>query len=65
MDNAIRNMIRDNKNHQINNVIAAGGASGMITMDQYLLNMYQKKQITKETVLEFADNPEQLVRRLV
>ena len=65
MDNAIRNMIRDNKNHQINNAIAAGGANGMISMDQYLLNMYQKKQITKETVLEFADNPEQLVRRLV
>lgn len=65
MDNAIRNMIRDNKNHQINNVISAGGAGGMITMDQYLLNMYQKKQITKETVLEFADNLEQLVRRLV
>lgn len=65
MDNAIRNMIRDNKNHQINNVISAGGASGMITMDQYLLNMYQKKQISKETVLEYADNPEQLVRRLV
>ena len=64
MDNAIRNMIRDNKNHQINNAIAAGGASGMITMDQYLLDMYQKKQITKETVLEFADSPEQLVRRL-
>jgi len=65
MDNAIRNMIRDNKNHQINNAIASGGASGMITMDQYLLDMYQKKKITKETVLEFADNPEQLVRRLV
>lgn len=65
MDNAIRNMIRDNKNHQINNAIASGGASGMITMDQYLLDMYQKKQITKETVLEFADSPEQLVRRLV
>ena len=65
MDNAIRNMIRDNKNHQINNAIAAGGASGMVSMDQYLLNLYQKKQITKETVLEFADNPEQLVRRLV
>lgn len=65
MDNAIRNMIRDNKNHQINNAIAAGGASGMISMDQYLLNMYQKKQITKETALEYADNPEQLARRLV
>lgn len=65
MDNAIRNMIRDNKNHQINNVIAAGGANGMITMDQYLMNMYQKKQISKQTVLDYADNPEQLERRLV
>ena len=65
MDNAIRNMIRDNKNHQINNVIAAGGAGGMITMDQYLMNMYQNKQISKETVMKYADNPEQLVRRLV
>ena len=65
MDNAIRNMIRDNKNHQINNVIAAGGASGMISMDQYLLGMYQKKQITKQVALENADNPEQLERRLV
>lgn len=65
VDNAIRNMIRDNKNHQINNAIASGGASGMITMDQYLLSMYQKKQITRETVLDYADSPEQLERRLV
>ena len=65
MDNAIRNMIRDNKNHQINNSIASGASAGMITMDQYLVNLYQEKKITKETVLLYADNPEQLERRLV
>ena len=65
MDNAIRNMIRDNKNHQINNVIAAGSAQGMITMDQYLMELYQKRKISKQTVLDYADNPEQLIRRLV
>lgn len=64
MDNAIRNMIRDNKNHQINNSIASGASAGMITMDQYLVNLYQEKKITKETVLLYADNPEQLERRL-
>ena len=64
-DNIKDLIIRDNKNHQINNAIASGGANGMITMDQYLLEMYQKKLITKETVLEYADNPEQLVRRLM
>lgn len=63
-DNAIKNMIRDNKNHQINNMIAAGSASGMITMDQYLFNLYSQKKITKQILLDYADNPEQLVRRL-
>ena len=64
VDNAIRNMIRDNKNHQINNVIASGGATGMITMDQYMMELYQEGKLTKETVLEFCDNQEQLKRRL-
>jgi len=64
VDNAIRNMIRDNKNHQINNVIASGGAAGMISMDQCMMDLYQEGQITRETVLEFCDNPEQLKRRL-
>jgi len=64
VDNAIRNMIRDNKNHQIDNAIASGGAAGMISMDQYMLDLFQAGKITKETVLEYCDNPEQLMRRL-
>lgn len=65
IDHAIRNMIRDNKNHQINNAIAAGGANGMITMDQFLLKLYQNRKITKDTVLHYTENPEQLARRLI
>ena len=34
MNAAIRSMIRDCKNHQIDNVIAAGGGEGMKAMDQ-------------------------------
>lgn len=63
-DNAIRNMIRDNKNHQINNAIVSGSAEGMISMDQSILNLYQKGEISRETALDFCDNPELLMKKL-
>lgn len=64
VNSAIRSMIRDNKNHQINNVITAGGREGMISMDQSILRLYQKGLITGETALHYSDNPEQLKRRM-
>ena len=64
MNSAIRGLIRDNKNHQINNVIAAGKAEGMISMDQSILALYREGVITKETALDYADNPEQMRRQL-
>ena len=65
VNSAIRGMIRDNKNHQIGNAIAAGGREGMITMDQALLELYREGVITAETVLENADAPDPLRRQLV
>lgn len=38
VNTAVRNMIRDNKTHQIDNAIAAGGAEGMVAMDQSILH---------------------------
>ncbi|MBD5118180.1 MAG: PilT/PilU family type 4a pilus ATPase [Clostridiales bacterium] len=64
MNNAIRSLIRDNKTHQIDNAIAAGGAEGMISMDQSILTLYKAGDITMETALEYSDNPDQLRRRL-
>lgn len=64
VDHAIRNMIRDNKNHQINNAMIAGGDNGMVTMDQYLLNLYQNKMISKDTLLDYCDNPEAVQKRI-
>ncbi len=63
-DHAIRNMIRDNKNHQITNAMIAGGDDGMVTMDQYLLGMYQQEKISKETLLDYCDNPEAVKKRI-
>lgn len=63
-NNAIRSMIRDNKNHQINNAIAAGQNEGMITMDQSILELYRAGMITKDTAMSYAENPIVLQRQL-
>lgn len=64
MTGAVRSMIRDNKNHQIDNTIATGAREGMISMDQAILSLYTKGEITKETALLYADKPEQMKRNL-
>lgn len=63
-DHAIRNMIRDNKNHQINNAMIAGGDNGMVTMDRYLLSLYEQKKISKQTLLDYCDSPEAVQKRI-
>ena len=64
MNSAIRSLIRDSKTHQIDNALAAGGGEGMVTMDQSILALCKAGAITPETALSYADNPEQLRRRL-
>lgn len=64
MNNAIRSLIRESKSHQIDNVIASGSGEGMVTMDQSILKLYQEKRITKDTALEYAEHPEQMLRRM-
>ena len=64
LSSAVKNMIRDNKNHQIDNVIASGAKEGMCTMDQSILALYRSGMISKETALEYADHPEQLTRQI-
>lgn len=60
---AIRNMIRDNKIHQIDGVISSSPGQ-MRSMDQSLFELYKGNRITKETAINYAMNPEMLRRRL-
>ena len=64
MNGAIRSMIREGKNHQIDNSIAAGGAEGMISMDQSILALFRDGKISRETAMDYSDHPDQLRRRL-
>jgi len=64
MTSAIKSMIRDSKNHQIPAAIASGSGDGMVSMDQSILELYRSGRITMETALDYADNPEQMKRRI-
>ncbi len=64
MNSAIRSLIRESKTHQIEDAIARGGEEGMMSMDQSILELFRQGLITAETALEYADNPEQLRRRM-
>ena len=61
---AIRNLIREEKIHQIENAIQTGGKMGMKTMDKSLIDLYNKGVISKETLLNQAVNLD-YVRRFV
>lgn len=61
---AIRNLIREEKIHQIDSSIQMGGKLGMKTMDNSLLELYNKGIITKGTLLNQAVNLD-YVRRFV
>ena len=64
LNSAVRSMIRDHKNHQIDNVIASGGKEGMCSMDQSIATLYRSGMISRETALEYADHPEQMTRQI-
>ena len=61
---ALRNMIRDNKVHQIDGVISSSAHEGMRAMDQSLLELYKQGRITRETALKYASNGDMLKRKL-
>lgn len=64
MNSAIKNMIRDNKNYQIDNVIQTSAAEGMISMDQSLIGLWQAGKITAETAIAYATNAELVGRKV-
>jgi twitching motility protein PilT len=58
---AIRNLIREDKIHQIYSAMQTGtGASGMMTFNQSLANAYFQKQITLETALARSSKEDEL-----
>lgn len=57
VNNAVRNLIRDNKIFQIPGIIQTSSKQGMITMDESLQLAHNKGIISKETLLYYASDP--------
>lgn len=55
---AIRNLIRENKIHQIYSSIQTGGSNGMITMEKSLKSLYQRGMISLEEVTKRSSMPD-------
>ena len=59
---AVRNLIRENQIHQLENTIQTGRKEGMTLMDNCLYDLYCKALITYDTALSRARHPDRIVR---
>jgi len=59
---AIRNLIREEKIHQIYSAMQAGQKFGMQTMNQSLVELVQKRKISREEALNRSTLPEELAQ---
>jgi twitching motility protein PilT len=62
-NNAVRNLIRENQIHQLENTIQTGRKEGMTLMDNCLYDLYCKCLITYDTALSRARHPDRIVRQ--
>jgi len=62
--NAVRNLIREGKTHQLDNVIMTGGDLGMISLESSLVKLVREGLITTQRAQEFAARPEEVTRLL-
>jgi twitching motility protein PilT len=60
---AVRNLIRENQVHQLENTIQTGRKEGMNLMDSCLYDLYCKCLITYDTALSRARHPDRIVRQ--
>jgi len=59
-NSAIRNLIRENKAHQMHSMIQTGSEVGMQSMDQALRDLYKQSLITYEDAMRRSHNPDEL-----
>ncbi len=61
---AVRNIIREGNSSQLESVMQTGGKYGMIVMNNYLIGLYEKGQISMETAIRRSSNPDYVKKRI-
>jgi twitching motility protein PilT len=60
---AVRNLIRENQIHQLENTIQTGRKEGMTLMDNCLYDLYCKCLITYDTAVSRARHPDHIIQK--
>ena len=60
---AVRNLIRENQLHQMENTIQTGRKEGMMLMDNCLYDLYCKALITYDTAVSRAKHPDRIIQQ--
>ncbi len=60
---AVRNLIRENQLHQLENTLQMGKKDGMMLMDNCLYDLYCKCQISYDTAVSRARHPDRIIRQ--
>ncbi|MEN3043373.1 MAG: type IV pilus twitching motility protein PilT [Fervidobacterium sp.] len=61
---AVKNLIREGKIHQIESIMQTAQKQGNILFDDALLKAYFSGEISKESVISFARNPEEVAKKI-
>lgn len=61
---AVRNIIREGKTHQLVSAMQTGSKYGMILMNNYLVDLYQKGLIEYEEAIRRAEDPKYVKRKI-
>jgi len=61
---AVRNLIREGKTHQLDNVIGTSSDIGMISLESALVSLVRENLITMEKAMAYAVHPEEISRLL-
>lgn len=61
---AIRSMIRDSKTHQIQSSIQTSRAQGMVTMDDFIMELYRAGRITRDNALIYAQDQASMKKQM-
>lgn len=64
-NSAIRNLIRENKTHQITTMMQTGKKNGMQMMDEELVNLYNRRIISGQTAVDFAQDPAAMEQKVI
>ncbi|WP_326911532.1 type IV pilus twitching motility protein PilT [Sedimentibacter sp. MB31-C6] len=64
VNNAISNLIRESKIHQINNVIYSSETKGMKPMDTSIVELFKNNLISKEDAIKYSTDPDSIIKQL-